>query len=309
MRGLALISMVVLAGCMSTVDQPVARAPDQTQAQTQPQGLTAKLAAQRAAKQFVDVVGTVEPVAERECRRRAPGSNCDFQIVVDDRKGMPPNAYQTLDKAGRPVIAFTLAMIAEARNADELAFVMSHETAHHIAGHIRRQEENAAAGAVIERRKMPWLTECAPLIGPLFAGEAWATWGAEIDARPEKLYPPILERFRGGKGITAQAYLNAWTALEALRARWAEEVAAYDAVLMPSVSILPPKVEELMADADFFAAENMLALRNTRLGNMMGVSALTLPTGTPSCGLMLFAPPHGEAALLRLGVAVERALA
>lgn len=149
MRGLALISMVVLAGCMSTVDQPVAKAPDQTQAQTQPQGLTAKLAAQRAAKQFVDVVGTVEPVAERECRRRAPGSNCDFQIVVDDRKGMPPNAYQTLDKAGRPVIAFTLAMIAEARNADELAFVMSHETAHHIAGHIRRQEENAAAGAVI----------------------------------------------------------------------------------------------------------------------------------------------------------------
>lgn len=111
--------------------------------------VSAKLQAQRAAKQFVQVVETVEPVAERECSRRLPGENCDFQIVVDDRRGQPPNAFQTLDRAGRPVIAFTLALIAEVQNADELAFVMSHEAAHHIAGHIRRQKENATTGAAI----------------------------------------------------------------------------------------------------------------------------------------------------------------
>ena len=31
----------------------------------------------------------------------------------------------------------------------ELAFVLGHETAHHIAGHIERQQQNAVAGAVI----------------------------------------------------------------------------------------------------------------------------------------------------------------
>lgn len=98
---------------------------------------------------FAAVVDRVAPVAEAECRRRAPGANCDFRIVVDARPNQPPNAFQTLDDDGRPIVAFTLGLIAEARNADELAFVMGHEAAHHIAGHIPRQQANAAAGALV----------------------------------------------------------------------------------------------------------------------------------------------------------------
>jgi aspartyl-tRNA(Asn)/glutamyl-tRNA(Gln) amidotransferase subunit A len=56
-------------------------------------------------------------------------------------------------------------------------------------------------------------------------------------------------------------------------------------------------------------AENLLALRNTRIGNLMGACALTLPTGVPSCGLMMVCPPMQEHHLLRLGAAVENALA
>ena len=108
-----------------------------------------QLSANQAARSFVQVVRTVEPVAERECRARTQGVNCDFNIVVDDRPGQPANAYQTVDRNGRPVIAFTLALIADVRNEDELAFVMGHEAAHHIAGHIGRQQQNAVAGAVI----------------------------------------------------------------------------------------------------------------------------------------------------------------
>ena len=107
------------------------------------------LSSTEAARSFVRVVNTVEPVAERECRARTQGVNCDFNIVVDDRPGQPPNAFQTLDRNGRPIVAFTLALIADARNEDELAFVLGHEAAHHIAGHIPRQQQNAVAGAVI----------------------------------------------------------------------------------------------------------------------------------------------------------------
>ena len=138
---LMLVAVTGLAGCVQTTApaQPSRPAANMDMSQS----------ARIAARNFVQVVETVEPVAERECRRVAPGANCDFQIVVDDRPGQPPNAFQTLDSQGRPIVAFTIGLIAEARNVDELAFVMGHEAAHHIAGHIDRQRQAAAAGAVI----------------------------------------------------------------------------------------------------------------------------------------------------------------
>lgn len=103
-----------------------------------------------AARTFVAVVERVEPVAEAYCREKRPDLNCDFRIVIDDRRGAPPNAFHTLDpRTGQPLIGFTLSLIADARNADELAFVLGHEAAHHIAGHIPRARDTALAGAVI----------------------------------------------------------------------------------------------------------------------------------------------------------------
>ncbi|WP_456389641.1 M48 family metallopeptidase [Profundibacter sp.] len=103
----------------------------------------------RAARNFLAMVQRMEPIAEHECRSRTRAINCDFKIVVDDRSGQPSNAYQTLDKNGRPVIAFTSALIAEARNQDELAFILGHEAAHHIRGHIPKTQQSALAGAVV----------------------------------------------------------------------------------------------------------------------------------------------------------------
>jgi predicted Zn-dependent protease len=102
-----------------------------------------------AAETFLRVVAAVEPVAEDRCRREGIARTCDFRIVVDDRPGQPPNAFQTLDRYGRPVLGFTLALIKDARNPDELAFVMGHEAAHHIAGHIPRREDQARTGALV----------------------------------------------------------------------------------------------------------------------------------------------------------------
>lgn len=98
---------------------------------------------------FNSVVRKVQPVAERLCNERTSGVSCDFQISIDDRPGQPANAFQSLDAQGRPVIGFTLALVNDARNADELAFVLGHETAHHIAGHLGRQQTTAMAGAMI----------------------------------------------------------------------------------------------------------------------------------------------------------------
>ena len=145
MRWLSLVGLVALVGCVDVVEQGPVSQPT-PQADSRPKG-TATTRAQ--VNQFISVVQRVEPIAERECRARSPRANCDFRIVVDDRPGQPPNAYQTLDRDGQPILAFTLPLIAQVRNQDELAFVMGHEAAHHISGHIPRQQQNAAAGAIL----------------------------------------------------------------------------------------------------------------------------------------------------------------
>jgi len=140
-----IIGMLVLtlSGCVE-----IETAPRETPA---PRTVSAppRVSQNRAARNFLAVVQRVEPIAERECRKRTSRANCDFKIVVDDRKGKAPNAYQTLDRSGRPVIAFTSALIAEARNQDELAFIMGHEAAHHIKGHIPKTRQSATTGAVM----------------------------------------------------------------------------------------------------------------------------------------------------------------
>ena len=103
-----------------------------------------------AVESFLAVASRVEPAAERACRRQAArGTDCDFQIVIVRDPRAPPNAFQTVDVRGRPVVGFTRALIAETRNADEIAFVMGHEAAHHIEGHIDRQRESALAGQAL----------------------------------------------------------------------------------------------------------------------------------------------------------------
>jgi aspartyl-tRNA(Asn)/glutamyl-tRNA(Gln) amidotransferase subunit A len=94
-----------------------------------------------------------------------------------------------------------------------------------------------------------------------------------------------------------------------LRAGYAAKTAGYDAVIMPSSPILPPNVERLASDHDYYVSENLRTLRNTRIGNLMGLTAMTLPTGVPSCGIMLCGAAGQDSRLLRVGAGVEAALA
>lgn len=170
-------------------------------------------------------------------------------------------------------------------------------------------ERLRAAGAQIDRAAIPELAEAMGLSGVLFTTEAYGIWKDRIEAEPDRMYAPIRDRFRLGAQYSGADFVAAWRRLRDIRAIWAARVAAYDAVLAPTAAILPPDAMRLQTDPDYFTAENLLALRNTRIGNLMGLSALTLPTGTPACGIMLLGRAMGEEALLRLGHAAECALA
>ena len=117
---------------------PVAQAPKSVQMQANP------IAA------FEQVIGRVEPVGTRICRGMTSHRPCNFAIYVDNgpETGSVINAYQTESETGQPVVIFTAALLKSVRNEDELAFILGHEMAHHIAGHLRQQSNNTWLGAI-----------------------------------------------------------------------------------------------------------------------------------------------------------------
>ena len=165
------------------------------------------------------------------------------------------------------------------------------------------------AGVVIDEVALPSLEDAFAVSGPLYAGEAYGLWRDVIEANPGVMFPRILDRFRSGQSFSAPDYVAAWATVDAVRRDWDNAFAGYDAVLCPTAPNLPPNLQRLSSDDAYYVSENLLTLRNTRIGNLMGLCAITLPTGTPSCGISLMSKPDGEEALLRFAVAAERALA
>lgn len=175
---------------------------------------------------------------------------------------------------------------------------------HAFQGAVERLKD---AGAEVQTIELDCVREAMSLAGVLFAPEAYGTWKAQIEANPDAMYPLVRERFRGGASISASDFVAAWQRLDSLRAEYAAATAGYDAVILPSVPILPPKLDAVSRDDDLFVSENLLTLQNTRIGNLMGLAGLTLPTGVPSCGILFQGP--SEERLLRIGAAAEAALA
>lgn len=165
------------------------------------------------------------------------------------------------------------------------------------------------AGAQISHIKLPIVAEAMAMAGILFTPEAYAIWQSTIEAAPEKMFPRILERFRSGAGVSATEYIAAWRRLDAIRAEFSAATAGYDALILPTAPILPPKAQRLLTDDAYYVTENLLALRNTRIGNLMDQCVVTLPTDQPSCGVSIMMGAGQEGRLLRLSLAAEAALA
>ncbi|ODT59239.1 MULTISPECIES: amidase family protein [Paracoccus] len=165
-------------------------------------------------------------------------------------------------------------------------------------------------GAQIAHVSTDWLDKAMALSPQLFAPEAYGIWRAQIEDAPELMWPPILERFRGGAEVSGPDYVAAWESLGRIRRKWIKEVVGgYDAVLIPTVPILPPDRERLMTDTAEFVRANLLTLRNTRIANLLGLPAITLPTGHPACGISLLGHPGQDRHLLRVAAGAEAALA
>jgi Zn-dependent protease with chaperone function len=137
---------LLLAACGTTYAVPEAGGPTAGVVPAQVGG------GPRSSGDFARVAARVEPAAEAFCREAVPGAPaayCDFRIRLETDPRMPPNAFQARGRDGRPVVVAGANLLNEMRSDDEIAFVLSHEAAHHIAGHLPKQQQQQVLGALI----------------------------------------------------------------------------------------------------------------------------------------------------------------
>lgn len=115
----------------------------------------------------------------------------------------------------------------------------------------------------------------------------------------------IQERLVLGSAISATVYIEAQSAARRIRASLYELFGEIDAVVGPTVPIVAPTVADAGGDPGLSA----LLVQNTRLANLTGAPALSLPvtaSGLP-VGLQIQAPQ--EPVVLTIAAALERELA
>lgn len=209
-------------------------------------------------------------------------------------EGTKPTDLKGVSMRGLRIGALNTAMLEDIRNEPRDAYQSAIEK-------LRK------AGAVIEAFDAPEVDTALAQSG-VYAAEAYGLWKDVIEAAPEKMFAEILGRFRSGAQMSAPDFVASWRAIYQARKDWSARVAGYDAVIAPTAPILPPDRERMLVDHDYYVTENLLALRNTRVGNVLGLCALSLPTGGAACGIQFMAQPMREEALLRVGMAAEKAL-
>ena len=86
-----------------------------------------------------------------------------------------------------------------------------------------------------------------------------------------------------------------------------QRIAPYDALVLPTTANTPPKIADL-ADDKAFATQNLRALRNCTLINMLDGCAISLPAhreGEVPVGLMLAAAGGSDRRIFELAAGME----
>lgn len=175
---------------------------------------------------------------------------------------------------------------------------------------IDRLEANGARIVTVD---LPRTDEAYALFqqGGLAAAELAAFLNTEMPEMIDILDPNVAARIKAADDMSAWEYVRRRGIIDSLSATAAERLTDVDALLTPTVAITPPTLESLEPEGAY-AKANMQALRNTVVGNFMGLCGLTLPVGKDAVGMpvgmQLLAGPWQEARLLVIGQAIENTL-
>jgi aspartyl-tRNA(Asn)/glutamyl-tRNA(Gln) amidotransferase subunit A len=183
--------------------------------------------------------------------------------------------------------------------------------------HVAKSFERALTtlsrqGASIERIEVPEFLDVAVMNskGGFAAAESYAWHRYLLESHGDIYDPRVSSRIARGEAISAADYIDMLQARKSMIARASVRLAPFDAVVMPTCAIAPPRIDDLAEDKAFMKA-NMLSLRNCTLINMMDGCAISLPChrkGEAPVGFMLGAAGGADRRIFELAAGVEAAI-
>jgi aspartyl-tRNA(Asn)/glutamyl-tRNA(Gln) amidotransferase subunit A len=148
--------------------------------------------------------------------------------------------------------------------------------------------------------------------GGFAAAEAYPWHRSLLESHAADYDPRIASRILRGKDITAADYDELTHSRREIIAEAARTFAGYDAILMPAVPCMAPRIADLEStDAAYFAA-NAMILRNPSVINFLDGCALSIPCHFPGeapVGLMIAGLAMQDENILNIGAAIESLLA
>jgi amidase/aspartyl-tRNA(Asn)/glutamyl-tRNA(Gln) amidotransferase subunit A len=167
-------------------------------------------------------------------------------------------------------------------------------------------------GACIDEIDLPQLNEPAGVdTARITAVEAWAWHRQRMAGQGAEYDPRVATRIRRGETVSAADYIT----LLAWRRDWISRVGAavtaYDALLSPTVPMVAPTIQSLLADDDLFFSTNGALLRNASLVNLVDGCALSLPchqNDEMPVGMMVWGCAMSDDRVLSVSLTIEAAL-
>lgn len=174
-----------------------------------------------------------------------------------------------------------------------------------------------ALGASVSSMELPEVDEVmghgdAERARSLFIAAEGCAFNREIlTERFDALDPVVSHRMRKGFELSAADYVDTQRRFAVARAGVQRRLADVDALLVPTTMIPSHPIAEIDADADTYGRFNGQYLRNTAIGNLLGLCAVSTPCGFTSAGLpiglMVYAKAFAEDMALRVAHAYEQA--
>lgn len=170
----------------------------------------------------------------------------------------------------------------------------------------------SGAGATVRTSAFEVLTTLPELGqgGGFTAAESYRIHRQWLATHREAYDPRVAVRIERGKAMTAAEYLDLLDRRTELMAIADRTMADWDALVMPTVPVVPPLLSALEND-EAYTRINQLVLRNPTVANLLGLCAITLPCHRPGelpVGLTLVGRAGQDHALLRYAVGVESLL-
>lgn len=161
--------------------------------------------------------------------------------------------------------------------------------------------------AIPELEEIPHITR----LGGFVCADAWFHHRELIEKKAELYDPRVGSRILRGKNQSAADYIELLNARQTWIEKMQQKLQPYDALIMPTVPVLPPTIKALEESDDEYFKYNALILRNPTIINYLDGCAFSLPcqnTDKLPVGFMLASTHGSDEHLFNVAYSIEKLL-